>query len=55
MSGSRLQLVRWLSARRREVGALVSVGIETPAGGMTVGKMLRSWSSGVHWDRDAGC
>jgi len=33
----------------------VSVGIETPAGGMAVGKTQRSWNSVVHWDRDAGC
>jgi len=42
VSESRLRLVRWLLARRRAVGALVSAGVETPAGGMAVGKTLRS-------------
>jgi len=31
----------------------VSVGIETPAGKMAVGKTQRSSSSGEHWNRDA--
>jgi len=42
VSGSRLRLARWLSARRRAVGALVIAGVETPAGEMAVGKTLRS-------------
>ena len=54
MSGSRRRLARWLSARRRTVGALVSVGIEMAAGGMAVGKTPRSRSSGERRDRDSG-
>ena len=53
MSGSRLRLARWLSARRRAVGALVSIGIETAAGGIAVSKTPRSRSSGERRDRDA--
>jgi len=41
-------------ARRRAVGALVRVGIETLAGEMAVGKTPRSRSSGERRDRDSG-
>ena len=33
----------------------MSVGIETPAGGMAVGETPRSRGSGERWDLDAGC
>jgi len=41
-SGSRRRLSRWLLARRRAVGGLVSGGIETPAVDMALGKTPRS-------------
>jgi len=41
-------------ARRRAVGALVSIVIETGAGGMAVSKTPRSRSSGKCRDRDSG-
>ena len=41
-------------ARRRAVEALVSVGIETPAGEMAVWKTPLSRSSGQRRDQDAG-
>ena len=41
-------------ARGRTVGAMVSVAIETPAGGMAVGKRPRSRSYGECRDRNAG-
>jgi len=42
VSRSRRRLAGWLSARGHAVGAMVSVAIATPAGGMAVGKIPRS-------------
>ena len=53
MSGSRRLLAGWLLARRRAVGPLVSIGIETAAGGMAVSTIPRSRTSGKRWDRDS--
>ena len=41
-------------ARRSEVGTLVRVRIETPAGEMVVRKTPRIRGSGEHRDRDGG-
>ena len=41
-------------ASRCAVGALVSVGIETQAGEMAVGKTPHCRGSGEHRERDAG-